>query len=148
MMNVNKKIAMLLVKTQAASMAGKFQLWKANFALDRMVRHERKTKYKYKERDLLDALYLITHTKNSFRFSVIQTEDQNGYWSVLAYIFFTVKRNGIKKHYQMSFHTPYGKASNMLIDYSGKGCKTHWDKKSSLITAEKLYEMIESGYFD
>ena len=143
-MTVNKKIALLLIKAQAASMAGKCQLWKASFCLDRMVRYERKTGYRYKEKNILDALYLITHSKNIFKFSVIQTEDQNGYWSVLIYIFFSIEG----KHFQMSFHTPYGKASNELISYSSKGCKTHWDKKSSLITAEKLYEMIESGYFD
>ena len=146
-MTVNKKIALLLVKAQAASMAGKHQLWKSDFCLDRNVRRERKTGYKYKENNILDALYIMTHSKNIFRFSVIQTEDQNWHWSVLVYIFFSIDR-GTKKHYQMSFHTPYGKASNELISYSSKGCKTHWDRKSSLITAEKLYEMIENGYFD
>lgn len=134
MTKLDKRIASEIVKAQASSDAGKH--------LDRLDGHYlRRAKYLgygYKTMAIKRAIDLINGSKESmFRYYVVESDDQNGYPSLISYFMF--RHEGIR--YQISFHTPMDQAE-LLRPYVGKGMKMRWDKKLSIATAKVLNAII------
>lgn len=134
MTEIDRKIALELVRAQASSDAGK--------DIDRIRGHKvRRSKYlgyKYKTMAIKRAIDLINGSKESmFRYYVVTSNDQNGYPSVITYVAF--KHDGVR--YQISYHTPMNQA-DMLLPFVGKGRVMRWDKKKSFNTAKVLTSLI------
>lgn len=134
MTELDRKIAREIVKAQASSDAGK--------DLDRLdghyLRHSKYLGYSYKTMAIKRAIDLINGSKESmFRYYVVESDDQNGYPSLITYFKFKLSGKG----YQISFHTPMDQAE-LLLPYVGKGMKMRWDKKASIVTAKVLNAMI------
>lgn len=82
--------------------------------------------YSTKDANILKAIDLINKTRSEeVRYSVIATEDQNGYDSSLIY--FTFRLNG--KRHQVSFHSPGMNKYTAYRHYVKKSCTTHWDAR-------------------
>ena len=83
--------------------------------------------YAAKNTYILAALREISTTKPcGWNFYVIPDQkDQNGYWSVITYFQYR-SVDGVR--YEVSFHTPAGKAE-FLRPFFNKGRKTHWNRK-------------------
>jgi hypothetical protein len=118
--STNMAIAKYIVAAQAASDAGK-----GIKEIDgRCARHSKHDKYACKPAYIVKAIDLICTSKSDFRYYVAETDDQNGYPSIIVY--FEFKIDG--ERYQVSFHTPSRRAG-VLTKYSNTGRKTRWDKK-------------------
>jgi hypothetical protein len=118
--NINKMIAKAIIDCQISSDAGK----RISSIEDVRARGARYKGYQLKVVFILRAIKLINSSKSAFRYYVTETDDQNGYPSIIVY--FTTKVDGEK--IQMSFHTPLNKAKE-LLPYVGKGTTTYWDRK-------------------
>ena len=124
-----------ICKAQIASDAGK-GIYELSCKNDK---HAINTAYLSKENYILQALGVLTKSKNTnINYWCEETGDQNGYPSIIVY--FDIKINNERK--QVSFHTPLNKASEGLLKYISTGRKTRWDKKigGSQDTCRQLIE--------
>lgn len=135
---VNRAIAKAIIAAQVSSDGGKdIATLECSTGLKRGPYY---MGYRLKDKFILRALKMITNTKNGFSFYVEEKPDQNGYSSVITY--FEYNYGGIKR--QVSFHTPERKAG-ILLQYSGKGRKTHWngahDSRSNCELLAELFDL-------
>jgi hypothetical protein len=118
----DKLIARQIIKAQICSDSGK----DITSRLSECIGSNKPEKQAYggKVKYINAAIQNILKSKNSmFRFSVYQTEDQNGYDSILVYFWF--KLEGEK--YQISFHNPVY-FNNPLLKYATKNkLSQKWD---------------------
>ena len=119
-MNIKRKVVRCICDAQAASDAGKF-----GPSTKHHCREADYMAYKNKPMYILMAIhYIDSNPRMGINYYVVEIPDQNGHRSVLVY--FDIKEGGTR--YQVSFHTPYGKASD-LLPFIGKGRKTRWTKE-------------------
>jgi hypothetical protein len=119
-MNIKRKIVRCICDAQAASDAGKF-----GPSTKHHCREAEYMGYENKPMYIIMAIhYIDSNPRMGINYYVVEIPDQNGHRSVLVY--FDIKEGGTR--YQVSFHTPYGKASD-LLPFIGKGRKTRWTKE-------------------
>lgn len=125
-------VARAIVNAQAASDSGK-GLDRLSYRKDSSVKN---AGYRAKVSCICSALKMLDGYKsNCFRYYVTETDDQNGYSSILVYFDISLPSG---ERYQVSFHNPYG-ISHRLYPYIGKGRKTRWHKSTpSVESCQKL----------
>ena len=141
--NIDASCARSIVLAQLASDCGKciYELGNDILTADNKLAVDKCRKFEYgiKEFHILRAIDKINCSKRgSFNYWVERTPDQNGYDSILVY--FDIKMCG--KRYQVSFHTPYNRASSKLKSFIGKGRKTRW-AKNKLSSRETCKVLID-----
>lgn len=99
----------------------------------------RKKQYEIKEFHIVRAIQKLNCTNfNNINYYVVESPDQNGYDSIITY--FDIKTKG--KRFQISFHTPWNKASKELKNSIGKGRPTRW-RKNQISSRQSCLELIE-----
>lgn len=119
-MKLEAKIALEICLAQISSDAGKgiYEL------CCRYCEDAQDQGYAAKTSHILNAIKLIDKSRTHFRYSVVKTEDQNGYDSCLIY--FEFKENG-RYPQQVSFHSPWDSTPKELKKKVGKGYSTCWN---------------------
>jgi hypothetical protein len=120
-MDINRKIARLIVAAQISSDRGKYENAVDNGS--HTGRNARRYGYGVKTINIVNAINLIRANKTQFNYWVVENPDQNGYPSIITFFEWKVG----DQRYQISFHTPWRLAKD-LIPYVGTGRPTRWNK--------------------
>lgn len=123
---MNNKMFILknILLAQIASDGGKGIEELIETSASKKEKYARKMAYNKKEEYILQAIRTIRRSKTDVNYYVEEKGDQNGYPSIIVYFDFKINN----KRKQVSFHTPYNKASTELYLLKGSGRKTRWSK--------------------
>ena len=99
----------------------------------------RQKQYEIKEFHIVRAIQKLNCSNfNNINYYVVKAPDQNGCLSIITY--FDIKV--CNKRFQISFHTPWDKASKELKNSIGKGRPTRW-RKNKINSRQSCLELIE-----
>ena len=125
-MNINSRIATLILRSQNASDGGKH--------IDTLVTNRRSYRdniagYCVKDKYIIETICLISGHNTDFKYSVQKDHDGVAYYLV----YFEVRINGEK--FQVSFHS----YNHELLRFINRGFRMKWDHGDSRWSAMQIY---------